>query len=97
MSYWRDKAKCLRVDPEVMFPEGKPGGEPRQRSASVPLALCSVCPVTRQCARLALDTGMQAGVFGGVDLGGFSTSWRGTEARRAALEAAAGITEEVNA
>ena len=97
MSYWRNDAVCRYYDPELMFPPGGPETAARAEMAAVALSLCSVCPVTQQCAQLARDLKLQDGVWGGVDLGNFPPTRQGTKARNAALKAPARVTEAVTA
>lgn len=57
---WRDKAACLTVDPDAMFPEPSDfAGIVRAR------LVCSGCPVARICSDYAVTTRQQAGVWGG--------------------------------
>jgi WhiB family redox-sensing transcriptional regulator len=63
---WRLRAACRHVDSAVFFP---PDGErPPQREAreARAKAICSGCPVIRQCAAYAIRYGERYGVWGGM-------------------------------
>jgi WhiB family redox-sensing transcriptional regulator len=63
MSEWRDKAACLDEDPELFFPIGH--GPAAQDQIVAAKAVCARCPVVRECLSWALETGQDAGVWGG--------------------------------
>jgi WhiB family redox-sensing transcriptional regulator len=48
---WRHEAACREEDPEVFFPVGK---------------ICERCPVKEPCLAWALESGQDAGVWGGL-------------------------------
>lgn len=62
---WRTYAACRGEDPELFFPIGKTAAALRQTEAA--RAVCYRCPALEACARWALDTGQQHGVWGGYD------------------------------
>lgn len=64
MSDWRDEAACLEEDPELFFPIGNTG--PAVRQIEDAKAVCRRCEVAGTCLRWALDTGQDAGVWGGL-------------------------------
>jgi len=61
---WRDQAVCLGKDPELWFPIGNTG--PAILQIETAKAWCRTCPVMSTCLRWALDTGQDAGVWGGL-------------------------------
>jgi WhiB family redox-sensing transcriptional regulator len=61
---WRHQAACLAEDPELFFPIGNDGVAVRQTEEAK--AVCRRCEVVETCLRWALDTGQDAGVWGGL-------------------------------
>ena len=61
---WRDQAACRDVDPELFFPVGTAG--PALRQISQAKQVCARCPVRTPCLEWALDSGQEAGVWGGT-------------------------------
>lgn len=61
---WRHDAACLGHDPELFFPSGltAPAWQELERAK----AICRDCPVRAHCLQWALDTGQDAGVWGGL-------------------------------
>ena len=61
---WRHEAACLGHDPELFFPSGvtAPAWQELERAK----AICRDCPVRAHCLQWALDTGQDAGVWGGL-------------------------------
>lgn len=55
---WQDQALCAQTDPDAFFPEQ--GGSSRQAKA-----ICTQCPVRRECLTYALDNAERFGVWGG--------------------------------
>ena len=87
---WESDAACRDHDPDLFFPEwGGNGGKAQQNGA---IAICSTCPIHAVvgCARKALSTNTDYGVWAGEHLG---TSGKTREIARANLAALAGITE----
>lgn len=64
MSGWRDDAACRREDPELFFPVGTSG--PSQLQVAEAKTVCHHCPVASDCLAWALNSGQDAGVWGGM-------------------------------
>jgi len=64
MLTWRDRAACLGEDPELFFPEGNTG--PALLQLEEAKAVCRRCEVAEIFLRWALDSGQNAGVWGGM-------------------------------
>jgi WhiB family transcriptional regulator, redox-sensing transcriptional regulator len=64
MTDWRHEAACLDEDPELFFPIGNVGLAVLQIEDAK--AVCRRCEVVETCLRWALDTGQDAGVWGGL-------------------------------
>ncbi len=60
---WRHSALCQDEDPELFFPIGSIG--PSLRQVDQAKAICRRCAVTDDCLSWAMDTGQDAGVWGG--------------------------------
>jgi hypothetical protein len=64
---WSDRAACVG-DPDREWGHMESFG--RKKKVADAIQVCSsICRVQRECARFALETGQQVGVWGGVDLG----------------------------
>jgi WhiB family redox-sensing transcriptional regulator len=61
---WRDRAACLDKDPELFFPIGNTG--PALLQIEEAKAVCRRCEVIETCLKVAIDSGQDAGVFGGL-------------------------------
>ena len=61
---WRHIALCRDEDPELFFPIGNTG--PALIQAEEAKKVCRRCPVTEPCLQWALETGQDAGVWGGM-------------------------------
>lgn len=62
---FRHQAACREEDPELFFAVGNTG--PALLQIEEAKAVCrNRCPVTEQCLSWALDTGQDAGVWGGL-------------------------------
>jgi WhiB family redox-sensing transcriptional regulator len=61
---WRHEAACRDEDPELFFPIGNTG--PALLQIDEAKAVCQSCSVTEECLLWALDTGQDAGVWGGL-------------------------------
>lgn len=61
---WRHRAACRDEDPELFFPIGTSG--PALLQVEQAKAVCRRCPVTAECLSWALETGQDAGVWGGM-------------------------------
>lgn len=66
MSDWRFQARCAepQYDSELWFPIGTTG--PAELQIEEAKAVCRRCDVVETCLRWALDTGQDAGVWGGL-------------------------------
>jgi WhiB family redox-sensing transcriptional regulator len=62
---WRFDAACATEDPELFFPVGISG--PALAQTALAKSVCQGCPVLEDCRKWALDTGQDAGVWGGMD------------------------------
>ena len=60
---WRHRALCYGEDPEKWFPGGTSG--PSRRQIAEAKAVCRRCPVVSECLTWALESGQDAGIFGG--------------------------------
>ncbi|MGP6175165.1 Transcriptional regulator WhiB1 [Corynebacterium occultum] len=61
---WRDEAVCRNEDPELFFPVGNSG--PALAQIAKAKVVCNRCPVTSMCLKWALESGQDAGVWGGM-------------------------------
>ena len=61
---WRNRAACLDEDPELFFPIGNTG--PALLQIEEAKAVCRRCEVVDTCLKWALETGQDAGVWGGL-------------------------------
>ena len=61
---WRHRAACLDEDPELFFPIGNTG--PALQQIDEAKAVCRRCPVVDTCLKWALESGQDAGVWGGL-------------------------------
>ncbi|MEV5140033.1 WhiB family transcriptional regulator [Streptomyces syringium] len=61
---WRHNAVCREEDPELFFPVGNTG--PSLLQIEEAKAVCRRCPVREQCLQWALESGQDAGVWGGL-------------------------------
>ncbi|HTW19523.1 MAG TPA: WhiB family transcriptional regulator [Mycobacteriales bacterium] len=62
---WRHRAACRDEDPELFFPIGTTG--PALRQVDEAKAVCQRCDAIEECLIWALDSGQDAGVWGGLD------------------------------
>jgi WhiB family redox-sensing transcriptional regulator len=58
------QAACLDEDPELFFPVGHSG--PAIQQIARAKAVCHRCPLISSCLTWALQTGQDAGVWGGM-------------------------------
>jgi len=58
-------AACRDHDPELFFPVGNHGPALEQIAAAK--NVCGTCPIRSACLAWALETGQEAGVWGGTD------------------------------
>lgn len=61
---WASRGACLDSDPDLFFPIA-PSGPALQQVAQAK-AVCAGCPVRIDCLSYALETGQNAGVWGGT-------------------------------
>lgn len=61
---WRHRAACRDEDPELFFPIGTSG--PALLQVEQAKSVCRGCPVVDECLHWALDSGQDAGVWGGM-------------------------------
>jgi WhiB family redox-sensing transcriptional regulator len=61
---WRHRAACRDEDPELFFPIGNTG--PALLQIEDAKTVCRRCPVIDQCLQWALESGQDAGVWGGM-------------------------------
>ncbi len=61
---WRHAALCRNEDPELFFPIGTTG--PAASQVDQAKIVCSSCSVVDPCLEWALQTGQDAGVWGGT-------------------------------
>ncbi|MBA4860998.1 WhiB family transcriptional regulator [Streptomyces sp. PSKA54] len=61
---WRERAECLRVDPDLFFPISNSG--PTLRQIDEAKAVCRRCPVVERCLDWAVRTGQAEGIWGGT-------------------------------
>src|ERR1700742_197140 len=61
---WRHRAVCRDEDPELFFPIGNTG--PALMQIEEARAVCRRCEVVDTCLQWALDSGQDAGVWGGL-------------------------------
>jgi WhiB family redox-sensing transcriptional regulator len=62
---WRHKAACRQEEPELFFPIGNTG--PALMQIEEARKVCNVCDVTELCLSWAIETGQDAGVWGGLN------------------------------
>ena len=61
---WRNDAACREEDPELFFPVGTSG--PALMQIAEAKRVCRRCTVTEACLKWALESGQDAGVWGGM-------------------------------
>jgi WhiB family redox-sensing transcriptional regulator len=61
---WRNIAACREADPELFFPIGNSG--PAVLQIEEAKQVCRRCSVLDECLRWAIDSGQDAGVWGGL-------------------------------
>jgi WhiB family redox-sensing transcriptional regulator len=61
---WRHLAACRDEDPELFFPIGTTG--PALLQIEEAKAVCRACSVVDDCLSWALESGQDAGVWGGL-------------------------------
>ena len=61
---WRDRASCLDEEPELSSPIGNTG--PAIMQIEEAKSVCRRCEVVDTCLKWALESGQDAGVWGGL-------------------------------
>ncbi|GAA4210194.1 WhiB family transcriptional regulator [Streptosporangium oxazolinicum] len=61
---WRHRAACRDVDPELFFPIGNTG--PALMQIEEAKQVCNTCSISEACLKWALESGQDAGVWGGL-------------------------------
>jgi WhiB family redox-sensing transcriptional regulator len=61
---WRHRAVCREEDPELFFPIGNDG--PALLQIAEAKTVCRRCPVASDCLAWAIESGQDAGVWGGM-------------------------------
>lgn len=61
---WRHRAACRDVDPELFFPIGNTG--PALMQIEEAKQVCRSCSAVESCLKWALESGQDAGVWGGL-------------------------------
>ena len=61
---WRSSAACRSADPDLFFPISSSG--PSMAQVAEAKAICTGCPVRRDCLAFALRTHQVYGVWGGL-------------------------------
>ncbi|MFI6324167.1 WhiB family transcriptional regulator [Nonomuraea sp. NPDC050556] len=61
---WRHRAACRDVDPELFFPIGNTG--PALMQIEEAKQVCRSCSAVEKCLKWALESGQDAGVWGGL-------------------------------
>ena len=64
MMSWRNRAACLDEEPELFFPIGNTG--PALLQIEEAKAVCRRCEVVVTCLEWAMESGQDAGVWGGL-------------------------------
>jgi WhiB family redox-sensing transcriptional regulator len=64
MMNWRDRAACLNEEPELFFPIGNTG--PAVLQIEQAKTVCHHCEVVETCLEWAMESGQDAGVWGGM-------------------------------
>ena len=64
MMTWRNRAACLCENPELFFPIGNTG--PALLQSEEVKAVCRRCEVMETCLEWAIESGQDAGVWGGM-------------------------------
>ncbi|WP_248965739.1 WhiB family transcriptional regulator [Sphaerisporangium perillae] len=82
---WRHRAACRDVDPELFFPIGNTG--PALMQIEEAKQVCRACPVSDPCLKWAIESGQDAGVWGGLS----EDERRALKRRTARARARAGV------
>ena len=60
---WRNRAACLDEPPDLFFPNGN--GRPALHQMREAKAVCRRCEVVEACLKLAIESDVDAGIWGG--------------------------------
>lgn len=60
---WVRRARCLRLNPDLFFPDGGGMGAVQEQEAK---AVCEHCPVRLDCLVWAIQAGEDDGIYGGT-------------------------------
>ena len=82
---WRHNAACRDEDPELFFPIGNTG--PALLQIEEAKAVCRRCAVVETCLAWAIETGQDAGVWGGLSEDERRALKRRNQRARAAMRA----------
>ncbi|GAA4672419.1 MULTISPECIES: WhiB family transcriptional regulator [Amycolatopsis] len=82
---WVHDAACREESPELFFPVGTSG--PALRQTARAKAVCAGCPVRSECLEWALESGQDAGVWGGLSEDERRAVKRSSEAERQEVRA----------
>jgi len=64
---WRNRANCLKSDPELFFPTGETRvNSPGYQQAKLAKEVCARCVVVDDCLSYALQTNENFGIWGGM-------------------------------
>lgn len=77
---WIHEAACREESPELFFPVGSSG--PALRQTAEAKAVCQGCSVRSDCLAWALESGQDAGVWGGLSEDERRALKRGSAARQ---------------
>mgnify|MGYP006269638937 CR=1 FL=1 len=61
---WRHRSRCRDEDPELFFPIGNTG--PAIAQIEEAKKVCMQCEVREECLKWAIESGQDAGVWGGM-------------------------------
>ena len=78
---WRNRSACFGVNPELFFPDGSTGRALLQIEEAK--AVCRQCEVIETCLKWAMESGQDAGVWGGLSEEERRALKRRTRVRRA--------------
>jgi WhiB family transcriptional regulator, redox-sensing transcriptional regulator len=64
---WYVKGDCRNEDPELFYPEGKPGFPAYDKAVQEAKDVCNGCSVRAACLLWAVESRQQEGVWGGTE------------------------------
>ena len=92
---WRYHAACRDVDPELFFPIGNTG--PALLQIDEAKQVCRRCPVMELCLQWAIESGQDAGVWGGMSEDERRALKRRTPSRRRGSEPTPRVCSRIGA